>query len=119
MVGRSLDYLILFRVARMQERRRSIVLCTERQRKFEGGRSFGFFFELDVMELDGEAIARAKAFGELFGKKDGAVLAAGAAERDHEAFEAAGLVVGDARVDERVNAGEELVNAFLLTEIVD
>ena len=71
------------------------------------------------MELDREAVAGAKAPGELFGKKDGTVLAAGAAERDHEAFEAAGLVVGDARVDERVNAGEELVDAFLLIEIFD
>ena len=71
------------------------------------------------MELDGEAVAGAEAFGELFGKKDGAVLATGAAEGDHEALEAAGLVVGDARVDERVNAGEELVNAFLLIEIFD
>jgi len=71
------------------------------------------------MELDGEAVVGAEAFGELFGEEDGTVLAAGAAERDHEAFEATGLVVGDAGVDERVNAGEELVNAFLLTEIVD
>jgi len=43
------------------------------------------------MELDGEAVVGAEAFGELFGKKDGTVLAAGAAERDHEAFEATGL----------------------------
>ncbi len=71
------------------------------------------------MELNGKAVAGAEAFGELFGEEDGPVLAAGAAERDHEAFEAAGLVVGDARVDERVNAGEELVNAFLLIEIFD
>ena len=71
------------------------------------------------MELDGKTGLGAEAFGELFGEEDGTVLAAGAAERDHEALEAAGLIVGDTGVDERVNAGEELVNAFLLIEIFD
>jgi len=71
-------------------------------------------FEFDVVEFDGEAGAGAKAFRELFGEEDGAVLAAGAAERDHEVFEAAGLVILDAGIDERVNRREKLVNAFLL-----
>ena len=55
----------------------------------------------------------------MFGEENGTVLATGAAERDHEVFEASRLVVGDAGVDERVNGGEELVNALLLMEIFD
>jgi hypothetical protein len=47
------------------------------------------------------------------------VLAAGAAEADHEIFEAAGLVGGDGGIDEAEDAGEILVNALLLIQIVD
>src|SRR5882672_1701290 len=47
------------------------------------------------------------------------MLAAGAAERNHQIFEAALLIVVDARIHQRQDAGEKLMNAFLLIEIVD
>ena len=72
-----------------------------------------------MAESDFDVAAVAEAFGELFGEIDGAMLAAGAAEGDHEMFEAAPAIGGDAGVDEGEDAGEKLVNAFLLIEIVD
>src|ERR1700675_4529662 len=47
------------------------------------------------------------------------MLAAGASEGDHEILEAAVLRVADAGVHDREHAGEGLVHAFLLVEIVD
>src|SRR6266850_2173163 len=47
------------------------------------------------------------------------MLAAGAAERNHQIFEAALLVAVDARIHQRQDAGEKLMHAFLLIEIVD
>src|SRR6267142_1283134 len=47
------------------------------------------------------------------------MLAAGAAERNHQILEAALLIVVDARIHQRQDAGEKLMNAFLLIEIVD
>jgi len=55
----------------------------------------------------------------LFGEVDGAVLAAGAAEGDHEVFEAALLVSAHSGIHEREDAGEELVDTFLLLEVLD
>ncbi len=72
-----------------------------------------------MAELNTEAASRAEAFCELFGEEHGTVLASGAAERDHEAFETARLVVADAGVHERINRSEKLVNAFLLVQIFD
>jgi len=114
--GRTLIVFLTARDAARNSRKRimSPVLFSERGRKFVAGESLGFFFEFDVVEMDGEAGASAEAFGELFGEEDGTVLAAGATEGDHQVLEAAGLVVGDAGVDERINRGEELMDAFLL-----
>src|SRR5882724_7311520 len=47
------------------------------------------------------------------------MLAAGAAERNHQILEAALLIAIDARIHQRQDAGEKLMNAFLLIEIVD
>src|SRR5882762_5977417 len=47
------------------------------------------------------------------------MLAAGAAERNHQIFEAALLIVVDARVHQRQDTSEKLMDAFLLIEIVD
>src|SRR5229473_5892330 len=47
------------------------------------------------------------------------MLAAGAAERNHQIFEAALLIVVDARIHQRQDASEKLMHAFLLIEIVD
>jgi hypothetical protein len=81
--------------------------------------SFAHFLEFQVAEGDFDAGAATEAFGQLFGEVDGAVLAAGAAEGDHKIFEAAGAIGGNAGVDEREDAGEKLVNGFLLIEVVD
>jgi hypothetical protein len=81
------------------------------------GNSFALLLEFEVAEDNFEAGAGSEALGELFGEVDGAVLAAGASEGDHEILEMAGLVGGDASVDEGEDAGEKLVNGFLLLEI--
>ncbi len=47
------------------------------------------------------------------------MLAARTAERDHQILEAALLIVGDAGIHQRKDAGEKLVHGFLLIEIVD
>src|SRR5467141_1915249 len=47
------------------------------------------------------------------------MLVAGAAERNHQILEAALLIAVDARIHERQDAGEKLMHAFLLIEIVD
>src|SRR2546423_807485 len=47
------------------------------------------------------------------------MLPACAAERHHQIFEAALLIGGDACIHQRKNAGEKLVHAFLLIEVVD
>src|SRR5467141_3486295 len=47
------------------------------------------------------------------------MLAAGTAERDHQILEAALLIVADAGIHQRQDAGEKLMHALLLIEIVD
>src|SRR5690242_10310496 len=47
------------------------------------GFPFAEFFEFKMAEDHFEAVAVAEALGELLGEKNGAVLAASAAERDH------------------------------------
>src|SRR4029077_14408959 len=55
----------------------------------------------------------------MCGERSGAVLAAGAAEGDHQIFETALLVAGDAGLDESERVGEILVHAFLLVQVID
>src|SRR6266404_4999331 len=47
------------------------------------------------------------------------MLAAGAVECNHQIFAAALLIAADARIHQRQDAGEKLMHAFLLIEIVD
>src|SRR6266436_5309971 len=47
------------------------------------------------------------------------MLAARTAERDHQILEAALLIIGDAGIHQRQDAGEKLVHGLLLIEIVD
>src|SRR5713101_8169661 len=58
-------------------------------------------------------------FGQLLRQIDRAMLAAGAAERHHQVVEAATLIRADACVHQRHDAGEKLLHALLLIEIVD
>src|SRR5580692_7788992 len=75
-------------------------LPRERRGHREERESFAEVLKAEMAEDYFHAGPGAEAFGELLGKKDGAVLAAGAAEADHQIFEAAGLVGGDGGVDE-------------------
>src|SRR5262249_34043557 len=50
---------------------------------------------------------------------DGAMLASGASERDHEMLESAALIVANAGVQQRHDACQKLMHALLLVEIVD
>src|SRR5467141_5313550 len=77
------------------------------------------FLQLEMADGDFHAVPVAQALGQLLGEENGAVLAAGAAERNHQILEATLLIVADARVHQREDAGEKLVHAFLLNEIVD
>src|SRR3984893_10951522 len=47
------------------------------------------------------------------------MLAPGAAERNHQTLEAAGLIIADAGIHKREDTGEKLMHAVLLIEIVD
>jgi len=63
--------------------------------------SLAQFLQLKVAHDNFQAIPGAQALGQLLSEEDGAVLAAGAAEGDHQIFEATLLVVADARIHER------------------
>src|SRR5215813_5624997 len=62
--------------------------------------SFAHFLEFDVTKVDVEAAPRAQSLCQLLSEIDGAVLAASATERNHQTFEAARLIVGDAGINE-------------------
>src|ERR1700692_4288040 len=47
------------------------------------------------------------------------MLAAGAAERDHQVLEAAALVFVNAGIHKRHHAGQKLMHALLLVEVID
>src|ERR1700739_857277 len=72
-----------------------------------------------MAQHDVDPVAGAQALGELFGKIDGAMLAARASKSDHQVLEAAALVFMNARIHQRQAASEELVHAFLLIQIFD
>ena len=77
------------------------------------------FVQLEMANDDFKAVPVTQAFSQLLGEENGAVLAAGAAERDHQIFESATLILADARVHEREDAGQKLVDTFLLIEEFD
>src|SRR5438046_1719194 len=72
-----------------------------------------------MADSDFQAVPGAQAFRQLLGEKDRAMLAASAAERNHQILEAALLKIADTGVHQRQDAGEELMHALLLIEIVD
>src|SRR6516164_10369348 len=76
-------------------------------------------FEPRVAERHLDASAVAQVSGQLLGQEYRTVLPAGAAERHHQILEAALLIVADAGVDQREHAGQELVYALLLIQVVD
>src|SRR5579859_2974226 len=61
----------------------------------------------------------AQMFGQALGQVNRAMLAAGAAKRYHQALETAAMIIAYAGVDQRHCAGEELMHALLLVEILD
>src|SRR5207244_6534813 len=58
-------------------------------------------------------------FRQLLGQIDRAVLTPGAAEGDHQILEPPTLIIGHAGVHEQHDAGEILMHALLLVEIID
>src|SRR5437879_13483799 len=58
-------------------------------------------------------------FRQLLGQIDRAVLTPGAAEGDHQILEPPTLIIGHAGVHEKHDAGEILMHALLLVEIID
>src|SRR5260370_36442406 len=68
---------------------------------------------------DVETVAGAEVFRQLLGEIDGTMLAPGATERDHQVFEAAALIIAQARIHKRNGAGQELTDALLVTEVID
>ncbi len=68
---------------------------------------------------DFDAIDAAQMLSQPIRQIDRAVLAAGAAEGNHQVREAALPIVGDAGIDKRDSLGKKLVHAFLPVEIVD
>src|SRR6266566_2099886 len=77
------------------------------------------FLQLKMAHRYFQAVLTAQTFRQLLGEEHGAMLAAGAAERDHQIFEAALLIAADARVHQRQDTGEKLVHGLLLIEVVD
>src|SRR5215467_9665081 len=71
-------------------------------------------FETKVPYLDGNVLPAAQPLRQLLRQKDRAMLAAGAAKRDHQILEPTFLIVLDTGIDQRKNAGEILMYALLL-----
>src|ERR1017187_64044 len=72
-----------------------------------------------MADSDFHSAAGSQMLCQLLRKIDGAVLASGAAEGDHEIFKAAALIAAHAGIRKRENVGQILVLAVLLIEIVD
>ena len=77
------------------------------------------FSSCDVPQDHFDALRAAQMLCQMLREIDRAVLAAGAAERDHQVGEAALTIVGDAGIDKRGGVREKLVDARLAIEIVD
>src|SRR5689334_8049682 len=75
--------------------------------------------KFDVADNDFYTASAVQMFGELFGEIDGAMLAAGAAETHHYILEAALLIILDRCINKSEYAGEILVNALLLVEVIN
>ena len=76
-------------------------------------------FQLAMLHDHFDAGASPQALRDLLREIDGAMLAAGASERNHQMLEAALLVGADAAIHERHHTGEKLMHALLLLEIFD
>src|ERR1700738_1340238 len=66
-----------------------------------------------------DSVPTAQTSPQLFGQIYRAVLAAGAAEGNHQTLEAAALILTHAGIHQRKDAGQKLVHAFLLIQIID
>ena len=68
---------------------------------------------------DLDAAASLQSLRNLLRKIDRAMLASGASERHHQILKSAALVIVHAGVHQRHDAGQILMDAFLLVEVVD
>src|SRR4030095_3811045 len=75
--------------------------------------------ESHVPHFDLNAASAAQPFRQLFGQKDRPVLSACAPKRDHQTLKPALLIARHTRVHQRKDAGEILVNAFLLVQVLN
>src|SRR5271165_5879528 len=87
--------------------RRRVPSPAARIMAFIGGLSFFHLFQFEMAHDDFEAVPEAQAFGQLLREKNRAVLAARAAEGNHQILEAALLIVVYGGVQQRKHAGEE------------
>src|SRR5260370_38596430 len=65
------------------------------------------------------ASPRAQPFCQLLRQTNRAMLSAGAAERNHQTLKSTPLIFAHAGIYQRHHAGQELMHAFLLIQIVD
>src|SRR5947209_12523739 len=90
-----------------------------RGRRPKSSLSFAQILQLKMPHHHLHPIPIAQMFCQLLGQIYRAMLSAGAAERHHQALEAATLIIAHAGIDQRHDAGEKLVHALLLIEIID
>ena len=57
--------------------------------------------------------------GQLLGKVNRTMLAARAAERNHQVFEPARLIIARTRIDQRNHVSQKLAHALLLFQVFD
>jgi len=62
------------------------------------GLALAEFFEFEMAEDYFEAVPDAEALGKLLGEENGAMLASGAPEGNHQILEATLLITADARI---------------------
>src|SRR5258708_33720640 len=84
-----------------------------RGRRPEPWPSSAHLLQLQVAHQDLHIVLTLQTLCKMFREEDRAMLAAGAADRDHQIFEAALLIAGDTCINEREAVGECLVNASL------
>ena len=72
-----------------------------------------------LLHNDLDAVPASQMLGQLFRQVNRAVLSAGAAKAHHQMFEPAALIGVHAGIDQQHHAGEKLMHALLLIQVVD
>src|SRR6202140_2465020 len=77
------------------------------------------FLQFAMPQYDLDAVPFLQPFRNLFGQVHRAMLPARASERNHEVLESPSLIIAHTGTHQRHHAGQKLVHALLLVEIVD